>query len=198
MHASYLLLSPPQRFLRIIFATNQRLPTSRVVKDYDKYIARQLRRGTTRQELNVSWLKANELEVKRTVAELRDTIKSNWSTTGQELAREIRGFWQNATPASLSRPASPARAGREMPSTASPAPGRTPLVGRSLDIPRSGATASPAPGGREAGSADFAAGYSLGLMGGVRAWVSFVLRLFWCLIAFSFLHSSHFPPSSSG
>jgi len=136
---------------------------SKIVRDYDKYIARQLKRGTPRQELNVSWLKKNELDIKRSVTEIRDTIKTNWTTTGQELGRELRQFWQN------SRPSSPAPSAREK---------------RYLDGKRSGATSptavshlshldlpSPASKGGTS-SADFAAGYSLGLIGGVRSWMT--------------------------
>jgi choline-phosphate cytidylyltransferase len=50
--------------------------------------------------LNVSWLKKNELDFKRNMADLRDSIKANWSTTGQELTKDIRQFWQTSRPAS--------------------------------------------------------------------------------------------------
>ena len=56
----------------------------RIVRDYDQYIDRQLKRGTSRKELNVSWLKKNELDVKRTMAELRDSIKANWRQCCEE------------------------------------------------------------------------------------------------------------------
>lgn len=79
------------------------LTVSRIVRDYEKYIARQFKRGTSRQELNVSWLKKNELDLKRHVMELRDSVRNNWSTTGQELSKELKQFWQQ------SRPGSPAR-----------------------------------------------------------------------------------------
>ncbi|KAF2266584.1 cholinephosphate cytidylyltransferas-like protein [Lojkania enalia] len=139
---------------------------TKIVRDYDQYIDRQLKRGTSRKELNVSWLKKNELEVKRTMAELRDNIKANWATTGLELGKDLRQFWQS------SRPASPARTPTHekpegllsptAPSTASPS-----ALSRlsHLEIPRAG-------GQQERGSSDFAAGYNLGLIGGVRAWVS--------------------------
>ncbi|KAK4975610.1 choline-phosphate cytidylyltransferase, partial [Elasticomyces elasticus] len=55
---------------------------TKIVRDYEQYIARQLKRGTTRQELNISWLKKNELDIKRHVAELRDSVRTNWATTG--------------------------------------------------------------------------------------------------------------------
>ncbi|KAF7846125.1 hypothetical protein BT93_L5216, partial [Corymbia citriodora subsp. variegata] len=76
---------------------------TKIVRDYEAYISRQLKRGTTRQELNISWLKKNELDIKRHVNEIRDTIRTNWTTTGQELGKELRQFWQP------SRQNSPAR-----------------------------------------------------------------------------------------
>jgi choline-phosphate cytidylyltransferase len=137
---------------------------SRIVRDYDQYIDRQLKRGTSRKELNVSWLKKNELDIKRQMAELRDSIKANWSTTGQELSKDFRQFWQS------SRPASPARTPtREAPDAldAHAASARSPsALSRlsHLDIPRANDNTR--------GSSDFAAGYNLGLIGGVRSWVS--------------------------
>ena len=142
-------------------------PLSRIVRDYEKYIARQLKRGTSRQELNVSWLKKNELDLKRHAMELRDSVRNNWSTTGQELTKELRHFWQS------SRPGSPARGLNKN--------------GSDLDLDRSGGQrSSPAalahlshldvprpesPSGGRGPSSDFATGYSLGLIGGVRSWV---------------------------
>ncbi|KAI9811588.1 MAG: hypothetical protein M1827_005337 [Pycnora praestabilis] len=143
---------------------------TKIVRDYEKYIARQFKRGTSRQELNVSWLKKNELDLKRHVTELRESIRSNWSTTGQELGKELRQFWQS------SRPASPARGmGREgnsssdLPATARSTGGNSSAALAHLshlDIPR-----PESPGGGNGGS-DFAAGYSLGLIGGVRSWMT--------------------------
>ena len=137
----------------------------RIVRDYEKYIARQLKRGTSRQELNVSWLKKNELDLKRHVAELRDNIRNNWSATGQELSKELKQYWQS------SRPGSPARSlHKSVAENGSDAPGGvksspTALAHLShLDVPR-----SESPGG--GANSDFAAGYSLGLIGGVRSWV---------------------------
>lgn len=112
----------------------------------------------------MSWLKKNELDIKRNMVELRDSIKANWATTGQELSKDFRQFWQS------SRPASPARTPtREAPdafeATAS-ATARSPsALSRlsHLDIPRANDTTR--------GSSEFAAGYNLGLIGGVRSWV---------------------------
>ena len=142
----------------------------RIVRDYEKYIARQFKRGTSRQELNVSWLKKNELDLKRHVNELRDSVRNNWSTTGQELTKELRQFWQQ------SRPGSPAR-GRAVGNGFSESGGGvadaqglkspTALAHLShLDVPR-----AESPSGGGGASHDFATGYSLGLIGGVRSWV---------------------------
>ncbi|THY52673.1 hypothetical protein D6C99_04066 [Aureobasidium pullulans] len=116
---------------------------TKIVRDYEQYIARQLKRGTTRQELNVSWLKKNELDIKRHVAELRDSIRTNWTATGQELGRDLRQFWQP------SRPNSPAR-GLSTPDR----------LGYNL---RQGPS--------RGSNSDFAAGYTMGLLGSVRSWM---------------------------
>lgn len=133
------------------------------MRDYDQYIDRQLKRGTSRKELNVSWLKKNELDLKRNMVEFRDSIKANWATTGQELTKDFRQFWQS------SRPASPARTPTREHSNAmehAAVDARSPsALSRlsHLDIPRAS--------NAERGSSEFTAGYNLGLIGGVRAWV---------------------------
>ena len=128
------------------------LSRCRIVRDYEKYIARQLKRGTSRQELNISWLKKNELDLKRHVVELRESVRNNWSATGLELTRDLRQFWQN------SRPGSPARSLSRGPSSPNlHADMKSPISLAHLphlDIPRRGD--------------------SLGLIGGIRSWVSFI------------------------
>ena len=108
----------------------------------------------------MSWLKKNELDLKRHVQEIRDAVRSNWTTTGQELGKELRNFWQN------SRPASPARKASYEEKLGGTATSPTALqhISRRLEIPAR--NESPGP------SSDFATGYSLGLIGGVRSWVS--------------------------
>jgi len=133
---------------------------TKIVRDYEKYIARQFKRGTSRQELNVSWLKKNELDLKRHVSEMREAIRSNWTTTGQELGKELRQFWQ------ASRPGSPARMVSYDDSSKGgslTSPSALSHLSRRLEIPRAD---SPGPG------SDFATGYSLGLIGGVRSWMT--------------------------
>ncbi|KAE8354468.1 hypothetical protein BDV28DRAFT_84023 [Aspergillus coremiiformis] len=140
---------------------------TRIVRDYDQYISRQFKRGASRQELNVSWLKKNELEIKRHVAEIRDNIRNNWTTTGQELGRELRQLWQNSRPGS---PAPSARNSVDMGSTrgnvVSPTTGT--MKTHLSRVESMGRPESPIGNGR---NEDFATGYSLGLIGGVRAWM---------------------------
>lgn len=121
---------------------------TKIVRDYEQYIWRQLKRGTSRQELNVSWLKKNELDIKRHVAELRDNIRTNWTTTGRELSRDLKQFWQS------SRPNSPA------PSLYNGTPGS-----------RSDGAKSPLGWRDRSKNQDFAAGYAMGLIGGVKSWM---------------------------
>jgi len=89
---------------------------------------------------------------------MREAIRSNWTTTGQELGKELRQFWQ-------SRPGSPARMNSYEDSSKSgslTSPSALSHLKSRLDITRAD---SPGPG------SDFATGYSLGLIGGVRSWV---------------------------
>lgn len=144
---------------------------TKVVRDYEQYIARQFKRGTSRQELNVSWLKKNELDIKRHVGELRDNIRQNWATTGQELSRELKQFWQ------------PSRNNSPAPSLRSLTPGgglssgaKSPLAAERLSpLDAAGASqraSTPNGSGKHGGkNYDFAAGYAMGLIGGVKGWM---------------------------
>ncbi|KAM0797444.1 hypothetical protein BDR22DRAFT_882136 [Usnea florida] len=138
---------------------------TKIVRDYEKYIARQLKRGTSRQELNVSWLKKNELDLKRHAMELRDSVRNNWSTTGLELTKELRQFWQSSRPGSPAR--GPSRNGSEDLSGGQKSSPAALAHLAHLDVPR-----PESPGGRRGASSDFATGYSLGLIGGVRSWMT--------------------------
>ncbi|KAI4867388.1 Nucleotidylyl transferase [Hypoxylon rubiginosum] len=137
---------------------------TKIVRDYEKYIARQFKRGTTRQELNVSWLKKNELDLKRHVQDLRDNIRANWTTTGQELSRELRQYWP------ASRPQSPAPSNRlSVPGTPG-ANGESSL--REAATVAAAARSPTAMGERAPAPNDFITGYTLGLIGGVRSWMT--------------------------
>lgn len=142
------------------------------MRDYEKYISRQLKRGTSRQELNVSWLKKNELDLKRHVTDLRENIRTNWTTTGQELSRELRQFWPAyaaAVGGGNSRPDSPARTPTPAPVLTGPAAAAAAAASSAgPSSPRSPTAATATPGNVN----DFVTGYTLGLIGGVRSWVS--------------------------
>jgi choline-phosphate cytidylyltransferase len=142
---------------------------TKIVRDYEKYIVRQLKRGTSRQELNISWLKKNELDIKRHMQELRDSVKANWMTAGGEISRDLRSFWTNAS----SRPASPSPFNRQLGDALKSPGGIMSAVEqlKQLEVPGGGERRSDSPG-RLSRSEDFAAGYSLGLIGGVKSWVS--------------------------
>lgn len=139
---------------------------TKIVRDYEKYIARQFKRGTSRQELNVSWLKKNELDLKRHAMEIRDSVRNNWSTTGQELTKELRQFWQSSRPSSPARGFSRNGSDADLDRSGKSSPAALAHLAH-LDIPR-----PESPGGGRGASSDFATGYSLGLIGGVRSWMT--------------------------
>ncbi|KAI2623791.1 cytidylyltransferase [Xylaria nigripes] len=140
---------------------------TKIVRDYEKYIARQLKRGTSRQELNVSWLKKNELDLKRHVQELRDNIRANWTTTGQELSRELRQYWP------ASRPQSPAPTSRFIfPTTPSNSNGEVNLRETATLASAAKSPTTAGPSERAPAPNDFITGYTLGLIGGVRSWMT--------------------------
>ena len=151
---------------------------TKIVRDYEAYIARQLKRGTTRQELNISWLKKNEMEIKRHVAEIRDSIKTNWTTTGQELGKDFKQFWQPSRPSSPA-PGAAAGSGRKRTRQsvdASLLSSPTLGVERSAQSPGAWSRLTMPGGAQGTGrDRDFVAGYAMGLIGSVRGWVSFPL-----------------------
>lgn len=85
-----------------MFLTTQRtegISTSdiitKVIRDYDKYLMRNFARGATRKELNVSWLKKNELEFKKHIGEFRTywmKNKNNFNNVSRDLYFEVREY----------------------------------------------------------------------------------------------------------
>ena len=141
---------------------------TKIVKDYNNYVGRQLKRGMSRQELNVSWLKKNELDIKRHVTEMRDAIRSNWTSTGQEVGREINKLlWSER-----SRPASPAPLALQTPGKDSSGSGNLAQQAYLNRLEPPSTPGSPGPGGRTPTSHDFVTGYTLGLVGGIRSWMT--------------------------
>lgn len=85
-----------------MFLTTQRtegISTSdiitKIVRDYDKYLMRNFARGATRKELNVSWLKKNELEFKKQISDFRTywmRNKINFNNVSKDLYFEVREY----------------------------------------------------------------------------------------------------------
>ncbi|CAI5759578.1 unnamed protein product [Candida verbasci] len=68
---------------------------SKIIRDYDKYLMRNFARGATRKELNVSWLKKNELDFKKHIQDFRTywmKNKINLNNVSKDLYFEIREF----------------------------------------------------------------------------------------------------------
>lgn len=131
----------------------------------------------------MSWLKKNEMDIKRHVAELRETIKNNWSTTGRELRDEFKNYW-----APSPRPSSPYQFGTSSASKDTLGSSTAPTTPTAATATGAAGAAGP-PGAAENGrpqpnwshleppsrpqspQTEFANGFSLGLIGGVRSWV---------------------------
>lgn len=66
---------------------------TKIIRDYDKYLMRNFARGATRQELNVSWYKKNELEFKKHISDFRSYFKKNQenlNNASRDLYFEVR------------------------------------------------------------------------------------------------------------
>lgn len=66
---------------------------TKIIKDYDKYLMRNFARGATREELNVSWLKKNELDFKKHINEFRQywrKTNANFNNASKDLYCEVR------------------------------------------------------------------------------------------------------------
>lgn len=80
---------------------------TKIIRDYDKYLMRNFARGATRQELNVSWLKKNELDVKKHISGFVDSWKQTndkYHNITKDLYTLVREqmIANNAIPSSLS------------------------------------------------------------------------------------------------
>ncbi|CCE61103.1 hypothetical protein TPHA_0A00180 [Tetrapisispora phaffii CBS 4417] len=66
---------------------------TKIIRDYDKYLMRNFTRGATRQELNISWMKKNELEFKKHINDFRSYFKKNQlqlNNASKDLYFEVR------------------------------------------------------------------------------------------------------------
>ncbi|OMJ07603.1 putative choline-phosphate cytidylyltransferase [Smittium culicis] len=62
---------------------------TRIVRDYDKYLRRNLERGLTAKELNISFIKEQELSLQKHVEGIRNHIKKSVNNTRTDLLTEI-------------------------------------------------------------------------------------------------------------
>lgn len=68
---------------------------TKIIKDYDLYLMRNFKRGVSRKDLNVSWMKKNELDIKRHVNAFRQSWKNNVKTTSQDLYADLLAYALN-------------------------------------------------------------------------------------------------------
>ncbi|KAL1924100.1 uncharacterized protein VTP21DRAFT_7135 [Calcarisporiella thermophila] len=61
----------------------------RIVRDYDLYVRRNLERGMSPKELNVSFLKEQEIKARKSLLDIRKNIQQNWTDTHSELGQEL-------------------------------------------------------------------------------------------------------------
>lgn len=72
---------------------------TKIIRDYDKYLMRNFARGATRKELNVSWLKKNELEIKKQFKDFRTYVlknKENFNNVSKDLYFEVREYMKRS------------------------------------------------------------------------------------------------------
>ncbi|KAJ2800922.1 choline-phosphate cytidylyltransferase [Coemansia guatemalensis] len=62
---------------------------TRIVRDYDKYLRRNLERGMSPKDLNISFLKEQELNLQKHVSDIREQIKKNIRGTREDLVGEL-------------------------------------------------------------------------------------------------------------
>lgn len=74
---------------------------TRIVRDYDSYIRRNLSRGASPKDLNISIFKQGEIkmekfaeDINKKLTEQRKRIKTNWTNTGKELV-EVLKHWEH-------------------------------------------------------------------------------------------------------
>lgn len=62
---------------------------TKIIRDYDQYLMRNFARGVNRKDLNVSWLKKNELELRRHVNAFQESWKTNVENTTRDRLADL-------------------------------------------------------------------------------------------------------------
>ncbi|KAI8344752.1 hypothetical protein BC941DRAFT_409528 [Chlamydoabsidia padenii] len=73
---------------------------TRIVRDYDAYLRRNLERGVSAKDLNISFLKERKIKTKKSIDDLRHTIKSAlhdtfglWEDRSHDFVRQFSGIF---------------------------------------------------------------------------------------------------------
>ena len=68
---------------------------TRIVRDYDLYVKRNIQRGVSAKDLNVSFFKANEIKIKHRVGVITQKIADKVVNEYTEVKNELPDNWKN-------------------------------------------------------------------------------------------------------
>ncbi|KAF9174413.1 hypothetical protein BGX21_009912 [Mortierella sp. AD011] len=67
---------------------------TRIVKDYDQYLRRNLERGVSAKELGIGFFKEHEVKLKKSAKDIQDSIRQNWHGTRDDLL-QVLAAWED-------------------------------------------------------------------------------------------------------
>ena len=72
---------------------------TRIVRDYDQYVKRNVERGVSPKDLNLSFFKESEIrmesltkKISASIKETEQSIKSNWQASGDEFKKTLKSL----------------------------------------------------------------------------------------------------------
>lgn len=99
MHLTRLFITYIPHFLIRFLGVSTSDIVARIVKDYDMYVRRNLSRGYTAKELNVSYLKEKKIRLQNKMEEIKDRglkvkedIISKWEEKSNDFIRAVSYF----------------------------------------------------------------------------------------------------------